>query len=149
MASQGAMAVQIVKDHPASVLRRIVSRAATFWIGGEEIEWRPSWVYRLFHAGALVRHILYSLPALLGLAGLILLYRSRKHRVVFATLATIFILFPLPYYVSLTQPRYRAPIEPFLVILSVFGLLSLQKNRAAFSLGQPRVGAQTAAIPAS
>src|SRR5206468_3088796 len=66
-----------------------------------------------------------AIPVLVGLWGMFLLLREGEDRVAMAIIVIIILLFPLPYYATLTMPRYRAPIEPFLVLLSVYGLLSI------------------------
>jgi hypothetical protein len=117
MAEQSRLAKNLFMNDPSLVLRRVAVGIIAFWSGNDEVGYRKSWP-----VGPLFKHMLFAIPALLGLWGMFLLLRRSKDRVAAAVLAIIVLVFPLPYY-AITQPRYRAPIEPILVLLSVYGLL--------------------------
>src|SRR5438270_4489145 len=97
----------------------------TFWYGNQQIEWTSSWTYETTSAGRRTRHFLFLLPALMAVFGVLMLFKATAEKVMILVGAAILIVFPLPYYAALTQPRYRAPIEPILVILGVYGLIAL------------------------
>lgn len=73
----------------------------------------------------------------LGLSGLVLLFRSRISSA--WVFGSIFVLYPPVYYLIQVTPRYRLPLEPFLFLLagySVFqaGIAMDRKWRKAVSL---------------
>ncbi len=122
------LAVQWVNAHRADFVRTTFQRIADFWDGGElryerNNPWRQ-WMVSLT-----------SLPALVGVIFALL----RRFR--FAELLLIVILvYPLPYYITLTTPRFRHPIEPLLVILiAYFCTVLYNEFRAGFSLRKERV----------
>jgi hypothetical protein len=61
---------------------------------------------------------------------MLLLLRESEDRIAAAIVTIVILAFPIPYYVTLTMPRYRAPIEPFLVLASGYGLLRVLGNSA-------------------
>ena len=65
-----------------------------------------------------IRQINYCLPSITGVLGLIL---SLRRRVPAARLfAWAFVLVPLTYYFVTVEARFRHPLEPLIVILSVY-----------------------------
>ncbi len=70
-----------------------------------------------------IRNLLFLASSLLSFGGLVLAIKRRVHGVFL--FATLFVAYPLVYYITFPHPRYRHPIEPELVILAVFLLLSL------------------------
>jgi hypothetical protein len=118
MAEQSRLAKNLFMNDPSLVLRRVAVGIIAFWSGNDEVGSRKYWP-----VGSLFKHMLFAIPALLGLWGMFLLLRRSKDRVAAAVLAIIVLVFPLPYY-AITHTRYRAPIEPVLVLLSVYGLLT-------------------------
>ena len=123
MAEQSRLAKDLFVNDPSLVLSRVAVRIIAFWSGNDEVDSRNAWpVTPLF------KHVLFAIPVLVGLCGMFLLLREGEDRVGTAIIVIIVLVFPLPYYASLTLPRYRAPIEPFLVLLSVYGLLSISRR---------------------
>ena len=61
---------------------------------------------------------------------MLLFIRESEDRVAAVIITIVIIAFPIPYYVALTMPRYRAPIESFLVLASGYGLLRVSGNCA-------------------
>ena len=64
------------------------------------------------------KNSLFLASSLLSLAGLLLAIRNRVHGIFL--FASLLIVYPLVYYVSFAQPRYRHPIDPELLILGVY-----------------------------
>ena len=59
--------------------------------------------------------------------------KTELSAVVFVTIILVcsppFFFFPLPVITQLiSQPRYRVPVEPFLVLLTVYGFLEIRRN---------------------
>ena len=111
---KGAQAMNWAKSYPADFVKLSFKRVADFWDGGElnheppSDPWRP-WMVTL-----------ESVPALLGLL------RAGLRRVPnIGPTALIMLLYPLPYYVVYTNPRYRHAIEPLMVLLIGYFLVSV------------------------
>jgi len=64
------------------------------------------------------KNSLFLASSLLSIAGLVLAIRNRVHGIFL--FASLLIVYPLVYYVSFAQPRYRHPIDPELLILGVY-----------------------------
>ena len=68
-----------------------------------------------------VRNLLFLASSLLSIGGLLLAFKRRVHGVFL--FATLLLSYPLIYYITVPEPRYRHAIEPELVILAVLLLL--------------------------
>ena len=123
MAEQNRLAKDLIINNPSLVLRRVAIRIIAFWAGSEEVEWRIR-----YPVGPFLKHMLFAIPALTGFWGMFLLLRHSKDRVAAVVFVTIILVFPLPYYAAISQPRYRVPVEPFLVLLTVYGFLEIRRN---------------------
>jgi len=69
------------------------------------------------------KNLLFLASSLLAMGGLLLAIKRRVHGVFL--FATLLLFYPLSYYISVPEPRYRHAIEPELVILAVFLFLAL------------------------
>ena len=81
-----------------------------------------------------MKNLLFLTSSVLSIGGLLLAAKRRVHGVML--FATLLVFYPLIYYITFPTPRYRHPLDPELVILSVFlisSLLALQPGR------QPRM----------
>jgi hypothetical protein len=123
MAEQNRLAKDLVINNPSLVLRRVAIGIIAYWAGNQEIEWRIGYAVVPF-----LKHMLFAIPALTGLWGMFLLLRQSKDRVAAVIFVTIILVFPLPYYATIAGPRYRVPIEPFLVLLTVYGFLGIRRD---------------------
>jgi hypothetical protein len=105
-------ALQYIRSHPAIFLRLTLRRIFRFWAGTGSLDGPP--VYEL-HA---------LLTSLLGFAGLFFLYRNRMRA--FALLMALpLLLFPLPYYITHAEFRYRLNLDPLLTLLAAYALTQL------------------------
>ena len=99
------LAQQYIEDHPTLFLRMTGLRILRFWTGTGTQNGSP-----FFALNA-------CLTTLFGLAGLCLLWRRRSY-----ALATLFtgslLLFPLPYYCTHAEFRYRLVLDPMLTLLA-------------------------------
>jgi hypothetical protein len=80
------------------------------------------------------------MTTIFGFAGLIVLYRRRMSA--FATLMALpLILFPVPYYITHAEFRYRLNIDPVLTVLAAYAVTqlaaTLSRQRAAHSVVEP------------
>ncbi|HEU5404213.1 MAG TPA: hypothetical protein VFU86_22885, partial [Terriglobales bacterium] len=97
-----------VKGHREQFLHTTLKRIADFWDGGEinyELNdpWRP-WMVLLTSALALLG-LLFALLRRFQGSGAILM---------------VMLIYPAPYYITLTSPRFRHPIEPLMVVLTAY-----------------------------
>jgi hypothetical protein len=58
--------------------------------------------------------------SLLGLAGLALAWRDRREGI--AVYGVMLFFFPLVYYVTQANPRYRLAVDPLLILLAVYAV---------------------------
>ena len=84
----------------------------------------------------LIRQVNYCLPSITGLLGLIL---SLRRRIPAAGLfAWAFVLVPITYYIVTVEARFRHPLEPLIVILSVYLFQSATPRTRKIKSGAPR-----------
>lgn len=110
------LAKQQILTHPAAFAAMTARRFLRFWSGTGNSQGSP--IY-LLHAG---------LTTLLGLAGLLRLYRSGRHALA-AFFALPLLLFPLPYYITHAEFRYRLEIDPLLTVLTGVAVAALLRAR--------------------
>lgn len=110
-------AVEFMWSHPAVTAGRVAGRVFDFWFAvtdRPENSWSSDRVYLkaffLFNA----------VYVLLGWLGLISAWRNDGFFAV-AAYAFVILVYPLVYYLTHTLARYRYPVEPFLVVLGVYG----------------------------
>ena len=112
-------AMTFIQAHPGLFLKLCLKRIVYFWYGVPRAG-----------AEALVesRHLAFLLSSILAFAGLWALWRQRSP----ATFLYGSLLFsaPLLYYVTFPHPRYRAPIEPEMLVLMVGLFLSAEPSRS-------------------
>jgi 4-amino-4-deoxy-L-arabinose transferase-like glycosyltransferase len=141
-ARQGSLAKQWIADNPRQFAVVAFRKFVFFWNGlprvsntASWIEQHPDrWVSRTFwrvvfdgegrprdaalQALEQARTSLFLATSLLAFGGLFFALRNRVHGVFL--FASLLIFYPLVYYVSFPQPRYRHPIEPMMTILAVY-----------------------------
>jgi 4-amino-4-deoxy-L-arabinose transferase-like glycosyltransferase len=101
-----------IRAHPAIFIRLSLRRCFRFWAGTGNPGGPP--IYE-FHA---------LLTTLLGFAGLLFLYRNRMRA--FAVLMALpLLLFPLPYYITHAEFRYRVNLDPLLTLLAAYAVTQL------------------------
>jgi Flp pilus assembly protein TadG len=111
-----AQALAYIEANPATFTLLSLRRVARFWFGtGSE---HGSGFFAL-HAG---------LTTLLGAAGLVYLWR--RQRAIAMLLLTPLLLFPLPYYITHAEFRYRLVLDPLLTMLTGCALAFALKHRA-------------------
>lgn len=119
-AGKQTLALHWIADHPLAFAALSARRAGRFWAGTGSRGGSP--VYML-HA---------MLTSVAGLAGLWLVWRRFGWRVGLP-LALPLLLFPLPYFVTHAEFRYRLVIDPLLTVLAAGACLALCRR-----LAQPR-----------
>jgi len=108
-----------LRENPALFLRFTLKRALYFWIG------TPQNATLAGHNLLIVRHATYFLASALAFAGLWLAWKRKKPGTFL--LASLLIIYPLPYYLVNPFPRYKHAIEPEMVLLIVYLLWETRK----------------------
>jgi Dolichyl-phosphate-mannose-protein mannosyltransferase len=117
MRDKSDQALQYIRSHPAIFIRLTLRRCFRFWAGTGSAVGPP--IYE-FHA---------LLTTLLGFAGLVLFYRNRMRA--FAVLMALpLLLFPLPYYITHAEFRYRVNLDPLLTLLAAYAVTQLAAQLA-------------------
>jgi len=80
-----------------------------------------------------MKNLIFLASSLLAIGGLFLAFKRRLHGVLL--FATLLLSYPLIYYITFTETRYRHAIEPELVILSAFLLVSLSASPVSSPTG--------------
>jgi hypothetical protein len=117
---QGALAMAWIRNHPKQFAELSLKRCYFFWSTATH-PGTKHWFLLL------VRNINYCVPNILAILGLALALRRRKPAAWLFLWA--FILLPLPYYFVTAEARFRSPLEPLIVILSVFLIQSAEPRR--------------------
>ena len=107
-----------IRSQPARFVTLSARRFFRFWSGTGSQNGSP--VY--------VAHAL--LTTLLGFAGLAMLYRRRMRCIADVMLLPL-LLFPLPYYITHAEFRYRLNIDPLMTILAAYAVTQLAARLTA------------------
>lgn len=118
-----------VAENPVQWLGIAARRYWAFWTGSAFVVGE----YWFFGRFGPLKHLLFALPGLLGLAGAALLVRQRKPEG--WLFGAIFLLFPVVYTMALSYPRFRLPIEPLLVLCTSVVLLPIAVRIAGYLPG--------------
>ncbi len=106
---------EFVRANPAEFAKLVIIRIVDFWDGGELNFDRGDDPFRPW---------MILLTSVLCFGGLVVAFVNRSRWVLFAW---TLLLFPLPYYLTYTYPRYRHPIEPVMAVLIGFVLVELSR----------------------
>jgi hypothetical protein len=133
MEEKQSEAFAFMRSHPLDTTRFFFRRFEDNWIGAWDApadEWR---YLHLVDKLALIWNCLFSL---LALAGTLLVNRAKNEAAFPFTVALL--VFPLLFYATHTDERYRQPIDPIMCLLAVFAvdyvLAHLTKRARASSL---------------
>jgi len=96
------VALQFIRQHPGGFLRFCGQRCYAYWTTPDPSQWLP--ISMLAWVGAIIG-----------------LWRKQPDAIPFAI---VLIMFPLIYYATHTWPTYRHPMEPVMVLLAVYAVLS-------------------------
>ncbi|MGH9511571.1 MAG: glycosyltransferase family 39 protein [Terriglobales bacterium] len=116
---------QFLREHPGKFIGFTLKRAFYFWAAPPSFTITSSG-YNLEFA----RHTGFLLGAALAFAGLWLTVRKRKCGTFL--LACFILIYPLPYYLVNPFPRYKAPIEPEMILLIVYLFWEAKKVQLRF-----------------
>jgi Dolichyl-phosphate-mannose-protein mannosyltransferase len=115
MRNKSTLAKAYVRAHSTEFLRLSATRVVRFWTGtGSEA-----------NSGIVELHAV--LTSLLGLLGLAVLRRQSRTTALLFLLPLV--LFPLPYYITHPDFRFRLLLDPLLTILSAYAVYRLNRLR--------------------
>jgi hypothetical protein len=115
MRNKSTQAWAYVHAHPGDFLRLSATRVVCFWTGaGSEL-----------NSGIVELHAVVT--SLLGLSGLAALWRRSKNTAMLFLLPLL--VFPLPYYITHPNFRFRLLLDPLLTILSAYTAYRLKRLR--------------------
>jgi hypothetical protein len=123
-------AVDYIFTHPRREGFLIYMRFISLWAGGAT---HPVRDFILVHSFYFRYVLLFNIIVAIGaLAGIIALIWKRNPYAF--PLAVFPLVFPWAYYLTLSLPRYRLPIDPIVMLLSAFAIASLLRARPATTL---------------
>jgi len=103
-------ALDFIRANPGRFAVLCIKRAVYFWAGTPKT---AKWAIN-----AEARTWGFIVSSELAIWGLLLVIKHR--RPAWVLYAAAIIVYPLPYYLTFPHPRYRHPIEPFMVILGLY-----------------------------
>jgi hypothetical protein len=112
VAGKSAEATHSIGSHPAEFLSLTLRRFARFWTGSGT------------RGGSLLYPAHACISTFLGLIGLG--YLARRRPEIACLCALPLLLFPLPYYITHAEFRYRLILDPLLTILAAYAVSSLR-----------------------
>jgi hypothetical protein len=117
MRNKSALAKTYIRAHPAEFVRLSAMRVIRFWTGAGSAE----------NSGVVELHaVITSLLGLLGVAGL---FGERRAAAMLFLLPIL--VFPLPYYLTHPDFRFRLVLDPLLTILSAYAVTRLNSYWSA------------------
>lgn len=131
MAWKHELSINRIERYPAAFLETSIRRVLRFWTG----YWSFSPAYLHDEALDLPNVPFCTLLTISMIFGTVQL--SRRNRPVAVSLWAVFLLFPLPYYITHASVDYRQPIEPFVVIVVAYGVTDVRRRLRARSV-EPR-----------
>jgi 4-amino-4-deoxy-L-arabinose transferase-like glycosyltransferase len=115
MRDKSALAMSYIRAHPVEFLRLSGVRFTRFWSGAGTRDGSPFFV---LHA---------VLTTALGAMGIWRLWQRRRFSVAVLFLLPL-LLFPLPYYITHAEFRYRLVVDPLLTVLAGYSVSSMGKR---------------------
>jgi hypothetical protein len=114
MRDKSALAKTYICAHPREFLNLSAKRVTLFWLGtGTNVT-----------SGVVELHIVTT--SLLGLLSLVALFRQRRSTAMLFLLPLL--VFPLPYYITHPDFRFRLVLDPLLTILAAYGVTRLHAH---------------------
>ncbi len=116
------LSIHRIERYPAAFLETSGRRALRFWTG----YWSFSPAYLHDEALDIPNVPFCTVLTVLTIFGTIQLYR--RNRAAALPFVAVFLLFPLPYYITHASVDYRQPIEPFVVVVVAYGVIDLRQR---------------------
>ena len=114
MQDKSTLAKTYIRAHPREFISLSAKRVTLFWMGtGTNVK-----------SGLVELHIVTT--SLLGLLSLVALFRQRRSTAMLFLLPLL--VFPLPYYITHPDFRFRLVLDPLLTILAAYGVTRLHAH---------------------
>jgi 4-amino-4-deoxy-L-arabinose transferase-like glycosyltransferase len=113
-------AIAFIKAHPRTFLKNSFDRFVDNWAGTYDSHVDP-WIHTLHLSRADVWFS--SAFSVISFVGMILALRANLRDSL--PLALCLLLFPIPYYLTHTELRYRHPIDPLMTLFTVYAIVRL------------------------
>lgn len=115
--AKSAAAWSYISSHPAWFAQMTARRIFRFWSGTGNVD------------GSVLYEVHALTTTLLGFVGLVLLFR--RDRSLAALFALPLLFFPLPYYMTHAEFRYRLNLDPVLTLLAAYAAVEIVTALAA------------------
>ena len=119
IALKGAEAKQFIREDPVRFLKLCLNRMVYFWAGVP----KPG----KSALSSASKNLFFMLISVMSLGGLFYLLRQRTPGTFVLLVATA--IYPITYYVTFVDARYRHPIEPVLVFLGTYLVFQARELR--------------------
>jgi len=129
-AEQGQQAKAWIAENPGTFASLSLRRVYYFWAGLPR-----TWTGDPIPPSKQLKNLFYLAFSLISFAGLLLALKRRAPGVFL--FATLLVFYPLTYYLSVPETRYRHAIEPVMLMLTVFLLCSLFVRRRESDQSEP------------
>jgi 4-amino-4-deoxy-L-arabinose transferase-like glycosyltransferase len=134
LAEKDHEARELVEQHPLRFAGLTLRRILYTWTGFWDLSPR-SWL----DDSGLPNILMYSLISLLAWTGLIRAIHDGRDGAV--PLVILVVCFPLAYYITHPEIRFRHPIDPMVVILLVYGAMSFRRQKGESPVEEAHSGA--------
>jgi 4-amino-4-deoxy-L-arabinose transferase-like glycosyltransferase len=125
MEQKQSEAIAFMRAHPTDTARFFFHRFANNWISTSDPPGDLWAGFSLYYKLILVSNCLF---ALLSFLGVLFAYRTRNEWSL--PFASILLFFPVLFYITHTDPRYRYPIDPIMTVLNVYAVAYLLSRLA-------------------
>jgi len=122
------LAKQYILAHPATFIRLTSVRIARYWLGAGT------------QHGSSLFVLSATLTSFFGFLGLVMLFRSKRYAIAIL-LALPLLLFPIPYYITHAEIRYRLELDALLTILAAYAIVTLCRKSVVADNPVPAVSA--------
>ena len=112
-AEKSALAKEYIRLHPIRFIQSTAVRVGRFWFGSGTSNGSP---FFILHAAT---------TTVLGILGLFVLIRTKRSYEVMVFLVPLS-LFPLPYYITHAEFRYRLVLDPIMTMLGAVAIASFK-----------------------
>ena len=128
-AHKSELAKQFIVSHPGTFARLTMLRVARYWLGTGSENGSPLFA---IHA---------TLTTIFGMIGMWSLAKRRRYAIAILFAAPL-LLFPLPYYITHAEFRYRLALDTLLTILAAHAMVVVYHRLARHSQAEPSLAPQ-------
>ena len=112
-------ALDFIVAQPGTFISLALKRVLYFWTGNSQL----FQIFPLSGRFVTARYVFFTTVSVLAFVGLLFALRTRNPAVPLFTISLL--VFPIVYYVAHPTPRYRHPIEPAMVVLAIYAIITI------------------------